>query len=168
MRAGRERLSALLAFMAYRIARIRRHHVERSIRRAGLPDEAARGMFRELATSLVELLWVALGWLTPADVVHIPKETVDAIQAARARGPVMLWCAHTSNWELLAMHAATLFPLALIVKTQGVGLADRFIQRQRARFGLRTLRPTGAMQGGTRSVRARRGRRHRDRPGPRT
>ncbi len=146
MRAGRERLAALLAFVAYRIARVRRHHVERSIRRANLPAGTARGMFRELATSLVELLWVALGWLTPADVVDIPQETVDAINAARARGPVMLWCAHTSNWELLAMRAATLFPLALIVKTQGVGLADRFIQRQRARFRLHTFRPAGAMK----------------------
>lgn len=141
----RAALAALISFAAYRIARIRRHHVESSIRRAGLPDGVALGMFRELATSLVELLWVSRGWLSPADVVHIPDETVRAIELARERGAVMLWCAHTSNWELLAMRAAALFPLALIVKTQGVGFADRFIQRQRMRFGLRTLRPAGAL-----------------------
>ena len=146
----RAALAALLAFVAYRIARVRRRHVKRSIQRAGLADDAARSVYQELATSLVELLWVAAGWLTPADVVHMPEETRGAIDAARAGGPVMLWCAHTSNWELLAMHSATLFPLALIVKTQGVGLADRFIQRQRARFGLRTFRPAGA----TREARA--------------
>lgn len=141
----RAMLAALISFLAHRVARIRRRHVESSIRRARLPDATASAMFHELATSLLELLWVSRGWLAPTDVVHIPDDVVQRIGAARAKGPVMLWCAHTSNWELLAMRAAALFPLALVVKTQGLGLADRFIQRERARAGLRTILPAGAL-----------------------
>jgi KDO2-lipid IV(A) lauroyltransferase len=148
----RRMLAAALAFVAFRLVRVRRAHVEASLRRAGL--SGALGVYQELATSLTELLWVSFGWLTPSDVVKIPADTAREIAAAREHGPVMLFCAHTSNWELVAMQAASLFPLSVIVKTQSVGAADRFAMRLRARFGVGTIGTAGAAQA-TRSAHAR-------------
>ena len=141
--------SHAVAFLAFRVLRIRRAHVEACLLRGGLLPVHAKYMYLELARSLAELLAVALKILRPDEVVDLPDETTRRIREARARGPVILFCAHTSNWELVAMHAASRFPLSLIVKAQGVGLAERVIAHVRRKNGVHAILHTGALRGVT-------------------
>jgi len=134
-----------IAFVCYHVLRIRRSHVTASIRRAGLDAKHAYCMYRELAQSLVELLAVALGFSAAASRVEIDEKTAEKLRGARASGNVVLLCAHTSNWELVAMHAASLFPLALIVKPLSSRWAARFITHARTRAGIRVIETTGAL-----------------------
>jgi KDO2-lipid IV(A) lauroyltransferase len=139
------RAGLAFAALAFFVVRVRRAHVEASMARAGIARERAWDAYRELGRSLGELLAVAFGLAAPKDFVTIDDDLLARIDRARREGNVVLLCAHLSNWELVAMTAARSFPLALVVKPLSVRLFGRFIERVRARAGIRAIEPRGAL-----------------------
>jgi KDO2-lipid IV(A) lauroyltransferase len=149
------RVGLAIAALAFFVVRVRRAHVQASLERAGLCDAPAGGagskaawkVYRELGTSLGELLAVAAGVATPGDFVTIDDDVIARIERARVRGNVVLLCAHLSCWELVAMRAAQAFPLALVVKPLSVRATESFIRRARARAGVSAISVNGALTG---------------------
>lgn len=103
-------LGAALGAIAGSALRIRRRHVEASLRRAEIADAGAiaRGVYSSLGAGLLELLWLA--GKPPAALG--PRFTVapacaEALRGALARGRgVVVATAHTGNWDLSACGAA--------------------------------------------------------------
>jgi Kdo2-lipid IVA lauroyltransferase/acyltransferase len=124
-------LGAPIAWLAGSVLRIRRRHVEASMRRAGVadPPHMARAMYRSLGTGLLELLWMAGRRGGKLD------ELVVLGTEARARlsgigGGVIVATAHTGNWDFCACAAAERLAPGLVVLTKrlSVGALDRFWQ----------------------------------------
>lgn len=140
-----------LAWVFGAALRVRRGHVERALRRAGL-TLPAMAVYRELARNVVDLLAVACS-REPTLVAVCPGARA-SLARARARGPVVIAASHTGNWELAAFALAALCPVSVVAKRQGVGLADRFARALRARFGVGVIEPRGAMAAAAAALRA--------------
>ncbi|MBK6459916.1 MAG: lysophospholipid acyltransferase family protein [Myxococcales bacterium] len=143
--------AAALGWFFGAVLRVRRRHVERALRRAGL-ELPAMAVYRELARHVVDLVGVALS-RNPTLVAFGPHARA-ALERARARGPVVIAASHTGNWELAAFALATLYPVSVVAKRQGVGLADRFARGLRARFGVAVIEPRGAFAWASAALRA--------------
>lgn len=161
----RARFGALLGYVAGSVLRIRRRLVEDAMREAGVasPSRTAAAMYRALGTSLVDLLFVAganhdARARTVASAVIDPR-TVAELDAALARGPVVLFASHTGNWELAAAAAARLLEargrrLAVIAKAMSARGVDGFLARLRHALGIDVVAPAGAFAAARRALRA--------------
>jgi KDO2-lipid IV(A) lauroyltransferase len=146
---------ALLGAFAGSFLRIRRAHVERAIRGAGIDDARAvvRGMYASLGTALFEFLWMVGRPRAPLTVVRFTaraQETLDA-RLASGRG-IVVATAHTGNWDLVACASASRVPLAVVTKKLKVGWLDRFWQSERASRGVVLLHGEGAFRGAVRAL----------------
>jgi lauroyl/myristoyl acyltransferase len=129
-------VASVLAVLVGDVLRVRRSHVESSMRRAGIPEPArmARAMYRSLASAVAELLASRFG--------HEPRfqGSLDAIPGlvASGRGAVVA-TAHTGGFDVAACAVAALTPLTVVSKRLHVGLADRIWQSTRRARGLRIV-----------------------------
>ena len=135
----------MLAFVVGSLLRVRRAHVEASMRAAGVRDvaETARAMYRSLGVGLCELLRMAF-----------TRRPIDARNDRRAlalleRGGVVVATAHTGNWDLVACATAERLPLTVVTKRLSVGFLDRLWQGARARRGVRLVGEGGAARSAT-------------------
>ena len=153
-------LGAALGVVAGSVVRVRRSHVERAMREAGIerPAANARAMYRSLGMSAVEL--VGLGAAGPGrgnvvalwDRVRIEPEAQRRLEEARAHGRgVVLAATHTGNWDLAACAVARAFgrgeapmPLLVVTKRLRVRALDAFWQRTRRAHGVRLAGAAGA------------------------
>jgi KDO2-lipid IV(A) lauroyltransferase len=160
---ARLRLGRALGFVAGSVLRIRRALVEAAMDRAGVASPAAMAprMYAALGMGLAELLWLAAAPERDVDAavagVELDAGALAALDGALARGPVVLLASHTGNWELAAAAAARLLArrgrrLVVVAKPMRVRGVDMFVARVRARLGVRTLAPRGAIQGALRAL----------------
>jgi Kdo2-lipid IVA lauroyltransferase/acyltransferase len=128
-------LGSALAFLVFRVLRIRRAHVESSLSRARLPDVAS-GVYRQLGSSVFELLWLsARPSVSAKELVELHGR--ERFEAARALGRgVIVATAHTGNWDLAACACASITPLAVVTKRLSSRSTDRFWQETRAARGV--------------------------------
>ncbi len=150
-------LGAALGLLAGSVLRIRRRHVEGSMRRAGVRAAArsARAMYASLGAGLFELLWLAGRPRTAArDQITMAPAVGEALRAAARLGRgVVVATAHTGNWDLTAVGAAEwmaaeaggLPPLLYVVtKRLSWRALDRYWQRLRAARGVVLVGAEGA------------------------
>ncbi len=143
-----------VAWLAGSALRIRRRQVEEAMVLAGVADPRATalGMYRTLATSLVELLVVAGSRRTAGAGEPGPSRLAltegarQALGEARSRGPVVIAASHTGNWELSAFALAEEAPVAVVAKPLRVGGVHAFMASLRSRMGVRVLCPEGALR----------------------
>ncbi len=144
-------LGALLGWLAGSVLRIRRAHVEESMRAAGVerPREEARRMYRELGVSLVEFLWLALGARRAVEAATIDEGSALAWRQALARGKgVVVAASHTGSWDLAACAVARDVELTVVTKHLSVRWLDRVWQRTRAARGVKLVDARGALRAG--------------------
>jgi KDO2-lipid IV(A) lauroyltransferase len=147
-------LGAALGFVVGGVARVRRRHVEASMRRAGLePARAlAAAMYASLGAGLLELLWLAG---RPPDALggrfSVAPEAAGQIRAALARGRgLVVATAQTGHWDLTACAAARWLaegasgPLHVVTKRLSWRALDRYWQHLRAARGVVLLDAAGA------------------------
>jgi KDO2-lipid IV(A) lauroyltransferase len=145
------RLGALIGWVAGTVLEIRRTHVERAMKLAGIARSRAGSiadmMYRSLGSSLVEMLWLAAHPELPASAMASFDEYSRAILATSAeRGHgFVLATAHTGNWELAAAALAEVHPLTVIVKPMSVGWVDRFCRSSREARGVGLALPQNAL-----------------------
>lgn len=151
------RPGAALGWLAGSVLRIRRGAVVAAMARAGVadPPEAARAMYASLGQGVFELLWLAgassarRAAVVRENVVYEPG-ALEALEAALARGPVLLAASHTGNWELVAFATAARLAergrrLSVVAKPMSMGVFDRFTRTLRASFGIDLVDPRGAV-----------------------
>lgn len=155
---------ALLGWLAGSVLRIRRARVEAAMVRAGIeaPRATARAMYASLGRAALEVLWLAgASRAQRASAVEAAARfddaLVDAIDAALARGPLVLAVSHTDNWELAAGAAARLFArrgraFAIVAKRLSAGAFDAFCTHLRARLGVGRIAPDGALRAAAASL----------------
>jgi KDO2-lipid IV(A) lauroyltransferase len=150
-------LGAALGLFAGSVLRIRRRHVEASLRAAGVAAAAAtaRRMYASLGTGLFELLWLA-GRQAEAldDRFAMTPAAAEALARAAARGRgVVVATAHTGNWDLCACAAARWMAraalpgdrrLTVVTKRLSWRALDRYWQRLRADRGVQLVDAAGA------------------------
>lgn len=141
---GRGVLAWLVAFLVYRVLRIRRAHVREAMERAGVGDAAS--FYRALAGRAVELLALAGGAELGAAMSKLTPEAERTLRAALAEGPVIIAASHTGNWECAAFALARHVRVSVVAKRQGVSSADRFIMDLRRRHGVSVIAPEGAVR----------------------
>ena len=133
----------LLGLLAGRVLRIRRAHVERAMRRAGVePASIARTadrMYASLGRGILELLRIRFRPDAPSPYRLTPA-LAEALSRARSTGAVLA-SGHTGNWELAGARIAREIGLTAIVGRQSVGWAHRFIERVRHAAGIELLYP---------------------------
>ncbi len=139
-------LGAALGFLAGSVLRIRRRHVEASLRAAGLAAETiAPRVYASLGTGVFELLWLAGRRAEAVDACFtVAPEAAAAL--ARGRG-VVVTTAHTGNWDLAACAMARrLAPATLTVVTKRLSwqALDRWWQGLRAARGVALVQAEGA------------------------
>jgi KDO2-lipid IV(A) lauroyltransferase len=141
--------SDLLGLLAGRVLRIRRGHVERAMRRAGIEPSAigrtADRMYASLGRGVLELFRFRADPGAPSPYRMTPA-LVDALDRARSTGAVLA-SGHTGNWELAGARIAREIGLTAIVQRQSVGWAHRFIERVRHAAGIELLYPDSAVAG---------------------
>lgn len=162
---ARARLGRAVGFVAGSVLRIRRALVDEAMARAGVrePARAAAQMYASLGEGLVELLWLA-GAPPPRRDAAIGRVVIDGasaatLDAACARGPVVMFASHTGNWELAAAAAAQHLAaqgrgLAVVAKAMHARGVDAFLVRLRRRLGVRVLAPLGAFGAARRALHA--------------
>jgi KDO2-lipid IV(A) lauroyltransferase len=145
-------VGAVIGFFAGSVLRIRRSHVEGTMRGAGI-SVADKGwfagqMYRSLGASLAELLWlVGRGrWGRASALASLdPPSRAKLVKAlARGRG-VVLATGHTGNWEVAIAAIAEEWPTAIVAKPMRVGMVQRFLRRARESRGIRVIEPRGAI-----------------------
>jgi KDO2-lipid IV(A) lauroyltransferase len=161
--AGRLRWSrlrsvgAIVGWIAGSVLRVRRSHVEQSIRAAGLegPGRVATEMYRALGTSAVEFLWLSADRGSAASHARFADGSLGLWNDAMAAGRgVVLAASHTGNWDLAACAVAARAPLLVVTKRLSAAGIDRFWQETRERRGV-TLSPgEGAMGRASAALRA--------------
>lgn len=138
----------MLGWLAGSVLRIRRAHVERAMRVAGIeePGRTARAFYAELGASAVEFLWLALRGPKALSRVEIDAPSRGRWDAALAmnRG-VVVAASHTGNWDLAACAVARERELLVVTKHLSVRWLDRFWQSTRAAVGVRLTDATGAL-----------------------
>jgi KDO2-lipid IV(A) lauroyltransferase len=142
---------AALGWIAGSALRIRRAHVEGSMRTAGVADPAgqARAMYASLGTSALEFLWLANRGADATQHVTIAASSAADWRRARARGRgVVLAASHTGNWDLAASAIARDVGLLVVTKHLSAPGLDRFWQSTRAGAGVTLVGGRGAMARG--------------------
>jgi Kdo2-lipid IVA lauroyltransferase/acyltransferase len=149
-------LGKALGLLAGSVLRIRRRHVETSLRAAGLEPAAslARGVYASLGTGVFELLRLAGRPDEPTTgLFEMSPESAAALERAGALGRgVVVATAHTGNWDLTACGTAewlaTRDPhsagLMVVTKRLSWKALDRYWQRLRAERGVTLVDATGA------------------------
>jgi KDO2-lipid IV(A) lauroyltransferase len=106
-------------------------------RSRGELESIAKGAFRNVGISLLELLWFSR--ITPDKIRSLVRfDNPDLIRERYAQGKgLLLLTAHFGNWELLAQSVKTNLgiPVHIIVKTQANPLVDKKVNQRRTRFG---------------------------------
>ena len=141
-------LGLLLGWLAGSVLRIRRAHVEASMRAAGIDGAArhARAMYASLGISGVELLWMTLRGARALEHVRIDEASSLRWRNALAQGRgAVVAASHTGNWDLAACTVARDVPLLVVTKHLSVRWLDRLWQGTRARQGVRLADAEGAM-----------------------
>lgn len=95
-------LGALLGWLAGSVLRIRRRHVEASMRAAGIAPAAAeaRAMYASLGASAMEFLWMAARGRAVLDRVRFDEASRARWQEVLGRGRgVVVAASHTGNWD---------------------------------------------------------------------
>jgi KDO2-lipid IV(A) lauroyltransferase len=138
----------LLGWLAGSVLRIRRAHVEASMRAAGIDDvrRHARAMYASLGVSLLELLWMSVrGGRALERVALDPASSARWRQALGEGRGVVVAASHTGNWDLAACAVARYVPLLVVTKHLSVRWLDRLWQGTRVRQGVRLADAEGAM-----------------------
>ena len=140
------RLGAQLGWLLGHVVRHRRTMALSALHRS-LPalssaetNAAVNGMYRNLATNLIEILRLEGGAQDPGlDLFSIEGE--EHITAALARGHgALLLTAHYGSWELLGIFAAQrAYKLFVIVKKFKHAAMDRLWNRLRESYGIRII-----------------------------
>jgi len=141
-------LGALLGWLAGSVLRIRRRHVEESMRTAGIARVAveARAMYGSLGASAVEFLWMAMrGRPALARVRFDEASQVRWNEALRQGRGVVVAASHTGNWDMAACAVARDVELLVVTKHLRVRWLDRFWQSTRARLGVTLSDADGAI-----------------------
>ena len=141
-------LGALLGWLAGSALRIRRRHVEASMRSAGIarPAAEARAMYASLGASAVEFLWMAWRGRPALDGVRFDEASRVRWQEALGRGRgVVVAASHTGNWDLAACAVARDVELLVVTKHLRVRWLDRFWQSTRAKLGVSLSDAHGAI-----------------------
>jgi Kdo2-lipid IVA lauroyltransferase/acyltransferase len=143
-------LGVLLGWLAGSVLRIRRVHVERSMRAAGIdrPARQARAMYASLGWSAMELLWTALRRPVLEGARFDPISRALWNHALGQGRGVVVAASHTGNWDLAACAVAQEVELLVVTKHLRVGWLDRFWQTSRARMGVTLADADGAMARG--------------------
>jgi KDO2-lipid IV(A) lauroyltransferase len=139
----------ILGWLAGSVLRIRRAHVEASMRAAGIAGVArqARGMYRALGVSAMEFLWLAVAGRGALAGVRIDEESRERWRDVVTRGRgVVVAASHTGNWDLAACAMARQGELLVVTKRLRIGWLDRFWQTTRARQGVTLVDAPGAMR----------------------
>jgi KDO2-lipid IV(A) lauroyltransferase len=156
----------LLGWLAGSVLRVRRTHVEESMRSAGIAnaDRCARAMYRELGRSAVEFLWLALvgrralrveespiprRFAARACGLHVRIEEESRARWTEALGlgrGVVVAASHTGNWDLAACAIARDVPLLVVTKRLRVRWLDRLWQGTRAAQGVMLAGARGALR----------------------
>ena len=155
-RALLDRLGALVGFFFGSVLRVRRAHVEASMRAAGFPGASARdhakAMYRALGVSACEFLWLASNArrtkeARPLDgIARIePRSRVKLEDAMLGGRGIVLAASHTGNWDLAACAVAQAFPLLVITKHLKMRRLDAFWQSTRAAYGVALGDAAGAV-----------------------
>jgi KDO2-lipid IV(A) lauroyltransferase len=148
-----EFLVGAMAFLAGTVFRVRRHHVEDAMRRAGIADpsrEASR-MYGRLAKGAVEFLAAAGG--RDQLVVEVDPASEARLQAARAKGRgIVIAASHTGNWDLAACAIAGRLELCVVTKNLRLSALDAFWQDFRRGRGVRLVAADGALTHGRRTL----------------
>jgi KDO2-lipid IV(A) lauroyltransferase len=135
-----------VGWIAGTVLRYRRAHVERAMERAGIsaPRDWARSLYRELGTSLLEVVSLGASEQAAGHVV-IDEASSRLWDEARGMGRgVVIAGTHTGNWDLAACAMASRADLLVVTKRLSVGWLDRFWQTTRARRGVRLAYARGA------------------------
>jgi KDO2-lipid IV(A) lauroyltransferase len=141
----------VLGWVAGSVLRIRRHHVEASMRMAGVmrPREQARRMYRALGMSAIEFLWLASSGRRALAHVRIDQGSVAPWRQALSHGRgVVVAASHTGNWDLAACAVAHDVELLVVTKHLRIRWLDRFWQATRAAQGVTLAAARGAMRRG--------------------
>src|SRR5262249_24579739 len=118
-----------LGWLAGSVLRIRRAHVEASLRAAGIPRAAAhaRAMYRALGVSAMEFLWLAVAGRRALAHVRIDDASRERWRDALSRGRgVVVAASHTGNWDFAACAMAGEGELLVVTKRLRIGWMDRF------------------------------------------
>ena len=137
------RIGAYLGETAYNVFGFRRTVTRENLRLAfpdATPEEieaVARGSFRNIATTLVELLYYPS--LDEKDIrssVEFGDDDLIVKLYEQGKGMILL-TSHLGNWELLpiAVHLRTGIRVSSLYKPQSNRLIDRKIAERRVRFG---------------------------------
>jgi len=143
-------LGALLGWLAGSVLRIRRRHVEESMRTAGIARAAveARAMYASLGASAVEFLWMAVRGRSALEGVRFDEASRVRWREALGQGRgVVVAASHTGNWDMAACAVARDVELLVVTKHLSVRWLNRFWQSTRARLGVTlsdALGPTAA------------------------
>jgi KDO2-lipid IV(A) lauroyltransferase len=141
-------LGAVLGWLAGSVLRIRRTHVEQSMRAAGIeaPEREARAFYAELGISAIEFLGLALRGPRALSHVEIAEPSRarwrDALATSRG---VVVAASHTGNWDLAACAVAREVELLVVTKHLSVRWLDRLWQSTRAARGVRLADARGAV-----------------------
>ncbi len=139
------------------LLRVRRAHVEAAMERAGVADASAvaAGMYRSLATGLLELLWVMRRPEEARRRAVLGDDTAATLRGAmRGERGFVLAASHTGNWDLAACGLASRVPLLVVTKRLSMGSLDALWQSSRARMGVRLTGAAGALRRGRAMVEA--------------
>lgn len=141
------RIGAFLGETAYNVLGFRRPVTRENLRLA-FPDATdteieaiARESFRNIATTLVELLYYpSLDEKDIRSTVEFGDDDVVVRLYEQGKGIILL-TSHLGNWELLpiAVHLRTGIPVSSLYKPQSNLLIDRKIAERRIRFGTRII-----------------------------
>jgi KDO2-lipid IV(A) lauroyltransferase len=141
-------LGALLGWLAGSVLRIRRRHVEDSMRAAGIARVAAtaRAMYASLGRSAVEFLWMAARGRPALAGVRFDEASRVRWQEALGQGSgVVVAASHTGNWDVAACAVARDVEILVVTKHLRVRWLDRFWQTTRARLGVTLSDAHGAL-----------------------
>ena len=140
------RLGAGLGWLTGHVVRYRRRTALSALRQS-MPElspaeatAALDGMYRNLATNLVEILRAEGGVEDqPADFFRYEGEELIAAVLARGHGALILM-AHYGSWELLAMFAAQRgYALHIVAKKFKNVAVNRLWNRLRERYGIKVI-----------------------------
>jgi lauroyl/myristoyl acyltransferase len=145
------RLPAGLAYVSARLVAHVIYHAHAARREAVLANlarvaptrtpRARRALARKLYANFAEALVDSWRAGSPAGAPRIVVDGDESLRAAVAAGDgVLLWSAHLGNWELAARELARRgYDIAAIARPQPDAQAERRIERDRARAGVRVV-----------------------------
>jgi KDO2-lipid IV(A) lauroyltransferase len=150
-RALLDLVGALVGFVFGSVLRVRRAHVEASMRVAGIagPRAQARAMYRALGVSACEFLWLASNASEARSLEGVARlasgsraKLDDAMASGRG---IVLAASHTGNWDLAACAIAQAIPLLVVTKHLKMRRLDAFWQSTRAAYGVALADAAGAV-----------------------